>query len=65
MIVRSPFSLRSYDLEDPKDLERLRKTGWYGPGLEAAWPLRGPRPRDKNPPPLPARGRRPNGSPPS
>ena len=29
MIVRSPFSLRSYDLEDPKDLERLRKNGLH------------------------------------
>ena len=62
MTVRSPFSLRSYDLEDPEDLRRLRKTGWYLPGLEAAWPLRGPRARDKSAPPVADRNRRANGS---
>jgi hypothetical protein len=65
MTVRSPFSLRRYDLEDPADLERLRKVSWYAPGLEAAWPLRGPRPHDKNPPRPPSNGRRPNGGSPS
>ena len=65
MTVRSPFSLRRYDLEDPEDLERLRKTGWYAPGLEAAWPLRGVRPRDKNPPRPPSNGRRASGARPS
>ena len=64
MTVRSPFSLRRYNLEDPEDLERLRsKRGWFFPGLEAAWPLRGSRPRDKNPPPPPSTGRRANGEP--
>jgi hypothetical protein len=63
--VRSPFSLRRYDLDDPEDLRRLRKTATYIPSAEAAWPLRGARPRDKNPPPAPSRGRRPNGDLPS
>jgi hypothetical protein len=65
MTVRPPFSLRSYDIEDPEDLERLRRSGWYLPGREAAWPLRGARARDKNPPRPPSNGRRANGPRPS
>jgi hypothetical protein len=64
-IVRMPFHFRRYDLDDPEDRERLRKDGTYIPGIEAAWPLRGPRPRDKNPPRPPSIGRRANGGLPS
>lgn len=65
MTVRSPFTLRRYDLDDPEDVLRARKNSWYIPSAEAAWPLRGPRARDKNPPPAPGRGRRANGGRPS
>lgn len=58
MTIRSPFSLRRYDLDDPEDLERLRKVSTYIGTPEGAWPLRGPRPHDKNPPPPPDNGRR-------
>jgi hypothetical protein len=62
--MRIPF-LRRYDPDDPDDMRRLRKRASYGRSSEAAWPLRGPRPRDKNPPPHPGQGRRPNGEMPS
>ena len=51
MTIRMPFHFRRYDLENPEDLRRLEKVATYLPGREAAWPLRGPRPRDKQPPP--------------
>ena len=63
--IRKPFHFRRYDLDDPEDFERLRKDSVYLPGIEAAWPLRGARRRDKNPPPPPTNGRRANGSRPS
>jgi hypothetical protein len=65
MIVRPPFSLRSYDLSDPEVLKRLPEFAWYLPDREAAWPLRGPRPGDKNPPRPPSNGRRARGARPS
>ena len=64
-IVRMPFHFRRYDLDDLEDRERLRKVSTYLPGIEAAWPVRGPRPRDKNPPRPPSIGRRANGGLPS
>jgi hypothetical protein len=60
-IIRKPFHFRRYNLDDPEDFERLRKDSVYLPGFEAAWPLRGPRRRDKNPPRPPSNGRRANG----
>ena len=65
MTVRIPFSLRRYDLDDPEVWKRLPEIAWYSPGLEGAWPLRGPRARDKNPPPPPSYARRANGARPS
>lgn len=65
MTVRSPFTLRRYDLDAPEDVLRARKYSWYASSAEAAWPLRGPRRRDKNPPPPPSTGRRANGDLPS
>jgi hypothetical protein len=59
-------TLRDYDLTDPEDLKRLRENSWRADSREGAWPLRGPRPRDKFPPPRPpATGRRANGAGPS
>ena len=57
--IRMPFTFRRYDLDDLEDFERLRKVATYLPGREAAWPLRGARPRDKQPPP-PPNGARPS-----
>jgi hypothetical protein len=54
-----PFHFRRYDLDNPEDLRRLEKIATYLPGREAAWPLRGPRARDKQPPPAP-NGARPS-----
>jgi hypothetical protein len=51
--IRMPFTFRRYDLDDLEDLKRLRKVATHLPGWEAAWPLRGSRPRDKQPPPPP------------
>jgi hypothetical protein len=65
MIVRSPFSLRRYDLSDPEVLKRLPEIAWYAEGQEGAWPLRGPRRGDKNPPRPPSNGRRASGARPS
>ena len=66
MIFRRRRSLSDYDLTDPEDRARLRKNSWYAEGREGAWPLRGPRPRDKfPPPPEPDIGRRANGGRPS
>jgi hypothetical protein len=57
--IRMPFTFRRYDLDDVEDLNRLRKVATYLPGFEHAWPLRGPRARDKQPPP-PPNGARPS-----
>lgn len=65
MIFRRRLSLRDYDLTDPEDLKRLRENSWYAEGREGAWPLRGPRPRDKSGPRPPSHGRRANGARPS
>jgi hypothetical protein len=65
MTVRSPFTLRRYDLDDPGDVLRARKHSWHAPGLEAAWPVRGARRSDKNPPPPPSNGGRASGARPS
>jgi hypothetical protein len=64
-IIRKPFHLRRYDIDDLDDLNRLRRDSVYLPGLEGAWPVRGRRARDKNPPPPPSNGRRANGPRPS
>jgi hypothetical protein len=64
-IIRKPFHLRRYDLDDFEDLQRLRRDSVYLPSFEAAWPLRGPRRSDKNPPPPPSNGRRASGARPS
>jgi hypothetical protein len=58
-IIRMPFTWRRYDLDDLEDLNRLRKVATHLPGWEGAWPLRGARPRDKQPPP-PPNGARPS-----
>jgi hypothetical protein len=63
--IRMPFHFRRYVLEDREDFERLLKDATYLPGIETAWPLRGPRARDKNPPPPPSNGRRASGPRPS
>ena len=63
--MRLPFSFRRYDWDNPEDLRALRKRATYIGTPEAAWPLRGSRARDKNPPRPPSRGRRINGDPPS
>lgn len=63
--IRKPFHFRRYDLDDPEDYARLRRDSTHLPGFEAAWPLRGPRRRDKNPPPAPSTGSRANGARPS
>ena len=60
--IRMPFTLRRYDLDDFEDYQRLRKVATYIRSPEGAWPLRGPRARDTNPP---AAGRRANGARPS
>jgi hypothetical protein len=65
MTIRKPFHFRRYDIDVLDDLNRLRKDSTYLPGFEAAWPLRGPRRRDKNAPSAPGDGRRPNGARPS
>ena len=66
MIFRRRRSLSDYDLTDPEDLKRLRENSWHGESREGAWPLRGPRARDKfRPPPEPGTGRRANGPRPS
>jgi hypothetical protein len=57
--IRMQFTFRRYDLDDLEDLKRLRKVATHRPGFEAAWPLRGPRARDKQPPP-PPNGARPS-----
>ena len=54
-----PFHLRRYDLDNFEDFQRLRKVAAYIRSPEGAWPLRGPRPRDKQPPP-PPNGARPS-----
>ena len=64
-IIRMPFTLRRYDLDDFEDFQRLRKVSAYIGTPEGAWPLRGPRRRDKNPPRPPSIGRRANGGLPS
>jgi hypothetical protein len=56
--VRMPFTLRRYDLDD---FQRLRKVATYIRSPEGAWPLRGARPHDRNPPRPPSNGRRANG----
>jgi len=58
--LRIPF-LHRYDPDDPDDMRRLLKRATYVRSSEAAWPLRGPRARDKNPPRELGNGRRPNG----
>jgi hypothetical protein len=58
-IIRMPFHLRRYDLDNFEDFQRLRKVAAYVRSPEGAWPLRGPRPRDKQPPP-PPNGSRPS-----
>ena len=63
--IRMPFTLRRYDLDDFEDFQRLRKVATYIRSPEGAWPLRGPRPRDRNPPRPPSIGRRANGGLPS
>ena len=57
--IRMPFTFRRYDLDDFEDYQRLRKVATYIRSPEAAWPLRGPRRRDKHPPPPPT-GARPS-----
>jgi len=57
--IRMPFTLRRYDLDDFEDFKALRKVATHLPGREAAWPLRGSRPRDKQPAP-PPNGARPS-----
>jgi hypothetical protein len=59
--VRMPFTLRRYDLDDFEDFQRLRKVATYIRSPEGAWPLRGARPHDRNPPRPPSNGRRANG----
>jgi hypothetical protein len=55
--IRMPFTFRRYDLDDFEDYQRLRKVATYIRSPEAAWPLRGSRPRDKQPPPPPSDAR--------
>jgi hypothetical protein len=55
-----PFTFRVYDLDDFEDFKRLRKVATHLPGREGAWPLRGPRARDKQPPPPAPNGSRPS-----
>jgi hypothetical protein len=55
--IRMPFTFRRYDLDDFEDYQRLRKVATHIRSAEAAWPLRGSRPRDKQPPPPPNGGR--------
>jgi hypothetical protein len=62
MIFRRRLTLSDYDLTDPEDLKRLRENSWRADGREGAWPLRGPRPRDKSGPRPPRNGRRANGA---
>jgi hypothetical protein len=65
MRLRIPFTVPRYDLDDPENWKRLPEITWYAEGRERAWPLRGPRARDKNPPPPEGDGRRANGARPS
>ncbi len=57
--IRMPFTFRRYDLDDFEDYQRLRKVATYIRSAEGAWPLRGSRQRDKQPPP-PPNGSRPS-----
>jgi hypothetical protein len=66
MRFRIPFTVPRYDLDDPENWKRLPEITWYAEGREGAWPLRGPRARDKNSPPPPSdNGRRPSRARPS
>ena len=64
-IFRRRLRLSDFDLTDPEDRKRLRENSWYAEGREGAWPLRGPRARDKGGPRPPSNGRRANGARPS
>ena len=65
-LVRIPFSLRRYDLDDPEVWKRLPEITSYSPGSRAPGRCAARGARDKFPPPPPPdNGRRANGARPS